>query len=116
MKKRTIKVSEETYCKIKDQLAQDSTKEINNLDDLIGESFFFRAVNYHLVGMVDSRLSGTNILKLVDASWVADSGRFMNAIKEGSLSEVEPVGEAFINMDTVTDFFPWVHKLPDRQK
>ena len=116
MKKRTIEVSEETYAKIKEQVDNDKLNEINDFDDFIGESFFFRTVTYHLIGMVDKRLEGTNILKLSDASWVADSGRFMDAIKHGILDEVEPVGAAFINMDTVTDFFPWNHKLPSEQK
>ena len=41
---------------------------------------------------------------------------FMNAIKEGKLNEVEPVGDAFLNLDSVTDAFPWVHPLPKEQK
>lgn len=40
----------------------------------------------------------------------------MGAIKDGELSEVEPVGDAFINLDTIVDFFPWKHKLPSVQK
>jgi hypothetical protein len=52
---------------------------------------------------------------LKTAAWIADSGRFMNAIKDGVLSEVEPVGDAFVNLDTVVDFFPWKHKLPTSQ-
>ena len=120
MKKHVIEISEETYLKIKEQLEEDELEDelgvINELDDLIGKAFFFRAITYHLVGMVESRIKGTNILRLSTASWVADSGRFMDAIKKGTLSEVEPVGIAFINIDTVTDFFPWKHKLPTKQK
>ena len=40
----------------------------------------------------------------------------MNAIKDGTLDEVEPVGDAFVNLDAVTDFFPWKHTLPNDQK
>ena len=53
---------------------------------------------------------------LKNASWIPDSGRFMNAIKDGTLNEIEPVGTAFVNLDTVVDFFPWIHKLPKDQK
>lgn len=53
---RTIEVSEETYEKIKQQLGEDSCKDI----------------------------------KLENAAWIADSGRFMQAIKDGELKEVEP--------------------------
>ena len=80
----------------------------------VGESWFMRGVTYHLVGKV-AKLEG-KFLVLENASWIADSGRFMNAIKEGKLSEVEPVGDAVINTDAIVDAFPWKHKLPDMQK
>jgi hypothetical protein len=109
---RTIQISEETFERIKDQLGDG--KEINSYEDLIGHKFFFRTVTYHLVGKVDKKVG--SFLQLSGASWVADSGRFMQAIKEGVLSEVEPVGMAFVNMESVTDFFPWKHGLPEKQK
>ena len=112
--KRTLEVSEETYQRIKEQLGEESFKEIQSLQDMIGEKFFFRTVTYHLTGRV-KRVIGS-ILELENAAWIADSGRFMTAIKEGVLKEVEPVGRAYINMDSVTDFFPWKHKLPEQQK
>ena len=111
---RTIEISEETYEKIKEQLLADERMDISSLSDLMGKAFFFRTVTYHLVGKVE-KMHG-KMLQLSGASWVADSGRFMNAIKEGGLQEVEPVGIAFVNLDTVTDFFPWKHKLPTEQK
>jgi hypothetical protein len=111
---KTIEVSDETYEKIKQQLGIDVVKDIDNIADMIGNSYFFRTVTYHLVGKVEKQIG--KFLQLKDASWVADSGRFMNAIKDGTLSEVEPVGIAFVNLDSVTDFFPWKHKLPVEQK
>jgi len=79
-----------------------------------GESYFLRTVTYHLVGAFVREIGGFAELK--NASWVADSGRFSNAIKEGTLSEVEPVGTAYVNMASVTDIFPWGHPLPYEQK
>jgi len=111
---RTIEVSEETYEKIKTQLGTEEVYEVDELDDLTDKSFYFRTVTYHLVGKVVKRIG--KILELETASWVADSGRFTQAIKDGNLREVEPVGTAFINLDTVTDFFPWRHNLPTKQK
>lgn len=111
---RTIEISDETYEKLKTQLGEDSFKEINALTDMVGEKFFFRTVTYHLTGRV-KRVIGT-IVELENAAWIADSGRFMQAIKEGKLNEVEPVGRAYINLNSVTDFFPWKHKLPEDQK
>jgi len=110
---RTIEVSDETYDKIKGQLGDDDSVDVNSYDDLIGKSFFFRTITYHLVGKVVKRFG--DFLELKDASWVADSGRFMQAIKEGKLDEVEPVDQAFINLKGVMDFFPWKHELPKVQ-
>jgi len=110
----TIEVSAETYEKIKDQLAANERVDISSLDDLVGKCFFFRTVTYHMVGRV-TRLIG-RMVELENASWVADAGRFMNAIKDGVLKEVEPVGQWFVNLDTVTDFGPWLHDLPKDQK
>jgi len=79
-----------------------------------GSTWFIRTVTYHLVGVVTGRYE--HFLTLKDASWVADSGRFTQAIKEGKLSEVEPVGEAVVNLDSIVDAFPWTHPLPMEQK
>jgi len=82
---------------------------------LIGKKFFFRLATYHQVGKVVSNPFGM-FLELENASWVADSGRFMQAIQNGELNELEPVGKSFINIDTCIDFFPWNHELPTFQK
>ena len=109
---KQIGVSDETWEKIKDQVGVDY-KEFSSYEDLVGEKWYFRTVTYHSVGKV-KKIVG-RFAYLTEASWVADSGRFMNAIKDGTLSEVEPVGIAFINLDTVVDFFPWKHTLPSKQ-
>ena len=108
-----LEISDETCEKTKDLLCE-SERDISQLDDMIGKKFFFRSVTYHMLGKVESRVG--NILELSSSSWVADSGRFMQAIKNGTLSEVEPVGQAYINLSAVVDFFPWKHKLPEEQK
>jgi uncharacterized membrane protein len=83
-------------------------------DPLVGGRWFIRTVTFHLVGNVVRRAGSFLVLK--DASWVADSGRFMQAIKDGSLSEVEPVGEAVVSIASIVDAFPWKHALPTDQK
>ena len=110
---KTITVSDDTFELIKDQLNEEEKVDITNLDDFIGQKLYIRTVTYHLVGKVVNRIA--NLFELEDASWVADSGRFMNAIKEGTLDEVEPVGQAFVNMNSVVDMFPWTYDLPDKQ-
>ena len=110
---RTIEISDETFEKLKLQLGEDCYKDITSLSDMVGEKFYFRTVTYHLTGRVKKVIG--SILELENAAWIADSGRFMNAIKEGKLNEVEPVGRAYINIQSVTDFFPWKHALPEKQ-
>ena len=111
---KMLNISDETYELIKDQLSNEETLDISGLQDMMGKSYFFRTVTYHQVGRVKKVVG--NFLLLEDASWVADSGRFMQAIKTGSLDEVEPVGEMGLNIHTVVDFFPWKHSLPKDQK
>jgi hypothetical protein len=96
----TIEISEETYEKIKDQLTEEEAVEINSYSDMVGK--------------VAKQVG--DFLMLENASWVADSGRFTQAIKQGKLNEVEPVGNCGVNLKAVTDFFPWKHLLPKEQK
>ena len=111
---KVIEVSDETYSKIKDQLLDEEKTDIAKLEDLIGKKIFFRTVTYHILGKVEKIIGNT--IELSTASWIADSGRFMNAIQDGTLDEVEPLGKWFINFNTVTDFGIWKHKLPTEQK
>lgn len=111
---RILEISEEIYEKIKDQLSEEETIEINNYKDLVGKKIFVRLVTYHWVGEVDKIVGKLVFLK--NASWVADSGRFMQAIRDGILSEVEPVGDWFFNIDSIVDGGFWTHPLPKEQK
>lgn len=113
---KVIEISEETWDKIKDQVQAEGGKEINTYEDMVGGKFFFRTVTYHVVGEVKKMVGRFAYLK--EASWVADTGRFSDFIKNGvqSSSEIEPVGEQFVNLDTVVDFFPWKHNLPTKQQ
>jgi hypothetical protein len=77
-----------------------------------GKKYFIRTVTFHWVGQVEAIENGW--VQLSNASWVADSGRFHEAIAEGTLSEVEKVGDAFVNLATATDIIPWKHALPTR--
>ena len=114
---KNIKVSDETYEKIKGQLTtNEKPVKLEALSDIVGHCWFFRTVTYHIVGRVICEMADANILVLEDASWIADSGRFMQAIKDGTLKEVELLGQWCVNLDTVTDFGPWRHPLPTEQK
>lgn len=113
---KVVEVSDETWEKIKDQVQAEGGKDITTYEDLVGEKVFFRTVTYHCLGEVKKVVG--RFVQLKTASWIADTGRFSDFIKSGlqSGTEVEPVGEQFLNMDTVVDFFIWKHKLPIDQK
>lgn len=85
------------------------------MEHMIGKSVFIRTVTmYHtgrIVGIDDK------FIVLEDAAWVADTGRFSDALKTGELCEVEPVdGRVLVSLGAVVDIFEWNHKLPRKQK
>ena len=82
---------------------------------IVGEKYFIRTVSYHLTGQVKAIVG--DFLVLENAAWVADSGRFNEAIKTGVLAEVEPVFvDTFVNTKAITDAFVWEHSLPREVK
>ena len=112
MKPETIHIDDIEYIR-KDAVEQKAfVAEDMDLGDMVGSAYFFRTVTYHVVGRVVGFIDATRIAILADAAWVADSGRFTQAIKDGKLNEVEPIGSCFVNLDTVTDCYPWNHSLP----
>ena len=80
----------------------------------VGEKYFIRTVTYHLTGRVKQIIGKFIILE--DAAWIADSGRFSEAITKGVLDEVEPVKEWIVNSDSITDAGKWEFKLPREVK
>jgi agmatine/peptidylarginine deiminase len=81
----------------------------------VGDSYFIRTVTYFATGRVKAIIG--NFLVLEEAAWIADTGRFRDAIVKGILSEVEPVDvNMYVNLNSITDAFDWKHKLPDTQK
>ena len=81
----------------------------------IGEAYFIRTVTYFATGRVKAIVG--QFLILEDAAWIADTGRFSNALATGVLSEVEPVEvDMFLNINSITDAFVWKHSLPNKVK
>ena len=81
----------------------------------IGKSVFIRTVTHYYTGKVV--LVKAHEVVLADAAWIADTGRFYDAMKTGSLSEVEPfVNPVSINRDAIVDVTEWKHPLPKAQK
>lgn len=54
----------------------------------IGANYFIRTVTHHLTGQLIA--VHDKELVLLNAAWIADDGRFSDAIKNESFNEVEP--------------------------
>jgi hypothetical protein len=78
----------------------------------IGKSYFFRTVTHHDVGRVVA-VYPTEIV-IEEASWIADDGRFHEALRDGKLNEVEPFpsGRVIIGRGSICDVAEWTHPLP----
>lgn len=85
------------------------------LDDLIGQPVFVRTVTHHHTGRLTAVAGGFIVLD--EAAWIADDGRFHNALKDGTLNEVEPfVDPVVISASAMIDVTAWRHALPRVQK
>ena len=81
----------------------------------IGKSYLFRTVTHIEVGRVVS-ICG-DFVTLETASWIADTGRYHDCLKNGVFNEVEPYPHTTsINMASMINFAPWDHDLPTDQK
>ena len=81
----------------------------------IGKNYFVRTVTHYLTGRV-LRVTQQEIV-VEDAAWIADTGRFADAIKNASFDEVEPYpdGQVIIGRGAVIDAVQ-IAELPKAQK
>jgi hypothetical protein len=83
----------------------------------VGENVFVRTVTCYYTGRLE-RVTGLAMV-LVDAAWVADTGRFHRAMESGELDEVEPYpdgAEVHVMLGAVCDVAPWPAELPREVK
>ena len=81
----------------------------------VGKAYFFRTVTHIELGQVESVYG--DFVKLVKASWIADTGRYHDCLKYGTLNEVEPYPHyTVVNLSSLINFAPWDHELPTEQK
>lgn len=86
-----------------------------DLSEFLNKNLFIRTVTYHYTGRVVDVSSA--FLKLERAAWIANSGRWANALETGELDEVEPYpDEVYIAVSSIVDISIWTHPLPDKQK
>ena len=81
----------------------------------VGDRVFVRAVTHYYTGRIEAM--DDQWIRLGDAAWIADTGRFSTALVSGALSEVEPYpGVCFVARGAIVDLSPWAHALPREQK
>lgn len=83
----------------------------------VGKNYFIRTVTHHLTGKLIKVTAKELVLE--GAAWIADDGRFHDALKTGKLNEVEPFPsecEVIVGRGSLIDAVEWLHKLPQDQK
>ncbi len=81
----------------------------------LNKNYFIRTVTMHLIGELSFISDKELVLK--NASWIADSGRFHTALKDGELNEVEPfIEDVIVNRGSIIDATKWLHDVPRSQK
>lgn len=76
----------------------------------VNSAYLIRTVTMILVGKV--REVHAQELVLDGAAWVADTGRFMSCLRDGTVNEVEPMGDGIIvGRGSIVDAAPWHHDL-----
>ena len=83
----------------------------------VGSNYLIRTVTNYVVGNLMAVTPQE--LVLTNAAWVADMGRFHDALSSGQLNEVEPYldhQEVIVGRGAIVDACVWSHDLPREQK
>jgi hypothetical protein len=82
----------------------------------VGKNYFIQTVTHYYTGKLVEVLPHELVLE--DAAWIADTGRFEQFIKEGTVNEVEPypAGRLVLGRGSLIQAFQWTHALPRLQK
>jgi hypothetical protein len=81
----------------------------------IGKQYLMRTVTNYFVGKLE-RVTAQEFV-MSEASWVADTGRFYDSLRDGEFNEVEPIiGPVIIGRGSLVDCVEWPHRLPTEQK
>ena len=116
-KEELLKEIQELEALEKQVSSKKSAQQFKDLDVpfQVGKAYFIRTVTYFATGRVKAIVG--QFLVLEEAAWIADTGRFSDAMAKGVMSEVEPVEVTmYLNMNSITDAFDWNKPLPDKQK
>lgn len=80
-----------------------------------GSKWFIRTVTNFWTGEVVSVVGGFIVLKT--CAWIADAGRYSDAVSADALREVEPAEDGtLVAIASIVDARPWTGDLPTKQK
>ena len=99
---------------IKALLADSVTERFNPYP--VGTAMLLRTVTMIVTGRVLA--VGPQEIVLEDAAWIADTGRYHEALRTGVLKEVEPypAGPVVVGRGAIIDGCVWAHALPRSAK
>lgn len=81
----------------------------------VGQCYLIRTVTHYYTGRLAAVTAGEFVLD--DAAWIADTGRFSDSLKDGTLNEVEPYpGRCIVFRGACVDAVAWPHPLPRTKK
>ena len=81
----------------------------------VGEAYLIRTVTMMYTGRITKITKSDIALGL--AAWIADSGRYSDALEKGTLNVIEPYPDGVaISRASIVDFAIWSHPLPREQK
>jgi hypothetical protein len=84
----------------------------------IGKCYLIRTVTYFQLGRLIGFGNRNQELILENVSWIADTGRFTQAMQSGDFFEVEmfPPGKVIVNRGAIVDAAEWSGRFPLVQK
>ena len=113
----SIQLSEETSAKIMAEISVNAPSKDHDPKELftIGAAYLIRTVTHYQVGRVTLVDEDNGFVFLKGSSWVADTGRWSNALNTGKFNEVEPQpGTSKVSLGAVVDIHEWHHPLPTK--
>ena len=90
-------------------------KKVLGTQSMVGKNVFIRTVTHYYTGKLLALTKEEFILG--NAAWIADTGRWAEALATGTLSEVEPYPDlCIVSRGAIVDISPWKHELPRETK
>ncbi len=121
MKKDLNKLSFDELQKEVENLAkqkkQITTKTLKDCPLVIGENYLIRTITMIYTGKLTKVFNKE--LVVIDCAWIADTGRWADAVKSGNFDEVEPYPddeEVILNREAILDIIKVKWQLPRSQK